>query len=86
MMELLERRQGSGQTLEIALVRRQAEAQQVIGPLETPAPDVLLCEPSMQLVAVGAARHPEQPGSTDNRKARGRQHGVELARPTLQRA
>ncbi len=38
---LLKRRECTSEAVEIVFMRRQPEAQQIIGPLETPAPDAL---------------------------------------------
>lgn len=66
-------------------MRRQTEAQQIVGPLETPAPDVLRGERSVHLVCIGSLREPKQTGSANHPESRGCQHGIELARLVLKR-
>jgi len=45
---------------------RQTEAQQIVRPLETPAPDVLRGERSVHLVGIGSLHEPKQPRSTND--------------------
>src|SRR6266702_2278385 len=82
---LLKRRECTSETVEIAVIRRQTEAQQIVGPLETPAPDVLRGERSVHLDCIGAPHEPKQSGSADQPETRFCQHGVELARLVLER-
>jgi hypothetical protein len=74
------RRQRGRETFEIAVIRRQTKAQQIVSPLEMPAPDVLDRERGVRVGGVGAAREPEQSGSADNRESGVGQYGIELAR------
>lgn len=66
-------------------MQRQTEAQQIIGPLETPAPDVLHSERRMQFLCIEALHEPEQSSSPKNRESRNCEHGVEFTRPVLNR-
>src|SRR5665213_393389 len=60
-------------------MRRQTETQQIVGPLEAPAPDVMSGKQSMYRVCIGALRKSKQTGSTCYREARSCQYDVELA-------
>jgi hypothetical protein len=55
----LSRPQRSRETFELAVAWRQAEAEEIVGPVKTAAPDVLCGERSVDLTGVSAAREPE---------------------------
>src|SRR6266481_4798991 len=82
---LLKRRECTSEAVEIVFMRRQPEAQQIIGPLETPAPDVLRSEHRMHFLCIGVLHEPEQSSSPKNRESRNCEHGVEFTRPVLNR-
>jgi iron complex transport system substrate-binding protein len=86
MTQLLKRRECASEAVKIVFMQRQAEAQQIIGPLETPAPDMLRSERRMHLLCIGVLHEPEQSGSPKNRETHNCQHGVEFTRPVLDRA
>ena len=53
------RPQHGRETFQFAVIRRQAEAQEIVGPLKTPAPDVFCGECSVHLARISAARELE---------------------------
>ena len=85
MTQLLERRECASKAVEIVFMQRQTEAQQIIGPLETPAPDVLRSERRVRFLCIGVLHEPEQSSSPKNRESRNCEHGVEFTRPVLNR-
>ncbi len=80
MTQLLKRRECASEAVEIVFMQRQTEAQQIIGPLETPAPDVLRSERRMHLLCIGVLHEPEQSSSPKNRESRNCERGVEFDR------
>src|SRR5260370_15806143 len=85
MTQLLKRRECASEAVEMVFMQRQTKAQQLIGPLETPAPDVLRSERRMHLLCIGVLHEPEQSSSPKNRESRNCEHGVEFTRPVLNR-
>lgn len=83
MTQLLKRCECASEAVEIVFVQRQTEAQPIIGPFETPAPDMLRSERRMHFLCIGVLREPEQSSSPKNRESRGCEHGVEFTRPVL---
>src|ERR1700694_3470447 len=83
MTQLLERRDCASKAVEIVFMQRQTEAQQIIGPLETPAPDVLRSERRVRFLCFGVLHEAEQSSSPKNRESRNCEHGVEFTRPAL---
>lgn len=71
--------QRNRQTVEAGVVGRQTKSQEVIGPVETSAPDMPSRQRGMQLQAMGMPGKPEQWRASGNRKARFRQNLVKLA-------
>ena len=67
------------QTVHSIGVGRQPKSQDVIGPVETPTPDVPPGKRSMQLQSMGMPGKPKQWRASGNRKARFRQNLVKLA-------
>ena len=67
-----------GQTIETGIVGRQPEAQQVIGPLKTAAPDVLPGQGPVARAGIGVLRQPKQRGAADNGEPGRDQHGVQF--------
>lgn len=84
-MRLRARLQGLGQAFQPGVVGRQAEAQEIAGPVETAAPDVIAGKNRMERSCFGMARQPEQSDATGNRPAGFGKNSVELVRLTLQR-
>ena len=72
--------QRSRQAVETRGVRRQAKSQEVIGPVETSAPDMPSRQRGMQLRRMGMPGKPEQWRTSGNGKARLHQDLVKLAR------
>src|SRR5690349_20808581 len=71
--------QRNRQAVEAGGIGRQPKSQEVIGPVETPAPDMPPRQRGVQLWRVGMPGKPEQWRASGNGKARFRQHVVELA-------
>ena len=65
--------------IEAGIVGRQAKSQEVIGQVETSAPDMPSRQHGMQPPGIGMPGQPEQGRAASNRKARLRQHLVKLA-------
>ena len=59
-------RQRRNKAIDRRRVGRQAEAQEIVCPVETAAPDVMLRETTMQRRRVRMARQPEQRCATDD--------------------
>jgi iron complex transport system substrate-binding protein len=70
--------QRSRQVVETGGVGRQTESQEVIGPVETTAPDMPSRQRGVQLLGMGMPGKPEQWRTADNRKARFHQNLVKL--------
>ena len=77
MVRLIAKR--SRQAVEAGGVGRQTKSQEVVGPVETSAPDVASRQRGMQRPGMGMPGKPEQGRAAGNRKARIRQHLVKLA-------
>ena len=71
--------QRSRQAVETGGVGRQAKSQEVIGPVETSAPDMPSRQRGVQLRRMGMPGEPEQWRASGNRKARFHQDLVKLA-------
>ena len=68
----------SSQTVKAGVVGREPEPQQVMSPIEAPAPDVPLRQRRMQVPRAGVTGEPEQWDASDDRKSRLHQYIVEL--------
>ena len=73
------------ETLYLTIIRRQAEAQEIVGPLEATAPDVFCGERSVYLPGIGAAREPEQSAAARDRESGAGQNIIQPARLGLNR-
>ena len=71
--------QRSRQAVEAGVVGRQTKSQEVIGPVETSAPDMPSRQRGVQLLGIGMPGKPEQWRASGKRKARFRQNLVKLA-------
>src|SRR5215216_2192929 len=71
--------QRSRQAVEAGVVGRQTKSQEIIGPVETSAPDMPSRQHSMQLQGMGMPGKPEQWRAAGNRKACVPQDLVKLA-------
>src|ERR1041384_1867837 len=70
--------QHSRQVVEAGIVGRQTKSQEVIGPVETSAPDMPSRQRCVQLQGMGVPGKPEQWRAAGNRKACVRQNLVKL--------
>jgi iron complex transport system substrate-binding protein len=78
--------QGDCQTVHSSGVGGQPKSQEVIGPVETSAPGVLLRQCGMQLQRLGMPGEPKQRRTSSNRKSRLHQNLVQLTGLLLKRA
>jgi iron complex transport system substrate-binding protein len=74
------------QAVEAGGIGRKAKSQQVIGPIETSAPDMPLRQRGMQLHGKGVAGKPKQRRASGNRQARVFQNLIKLAGLLFKRA
>ena len=59
--------QGLGETIQPGIVGRQAEAQEIAGPIETAAPDMILAKDPVERSGLGMSRQSEQGGAANDR-------------------
>src|SRR4051794_36166360 len=77
--------QRSREAMQAGVVRRHAEAQEIIGPVETSAPDMMLRQCGMQLRRLRMLHEPEQGRAAGNRKTCFHKDFVKRASLLLQR-
>jgi hypothetical protein len=73
-------RQRGGETTESDVFGRQAEAQQILGPFEVAAPDMLSGQRLVDRSGIGMPYQAKQRSATDNRKADRAEHIVQSVR------
>ena len=78
--------QRGSEAMQTGIVGRQPETQEIVGPIETSAPDMPLRQLGMQLQRLGVPSEPKQWRASGNRKTCLHQDIVKCIGPLLQRA
>src|SRR6185312_15222473 len=84
-MWLWARLQGFGEAVQSGIVRWQSESQEIVGPIEAAAPDVVTGKGRVEQPRFGMPRQPKQCGSTRDRPSRPGKNRIQLLGLTFQR-